>query len=100
MGEEVAEPVDAVACRPRFVTVPVEAMDSNDVDDRVDALRYYLQALGNFGVGLLIRSERAEEPSHRVRKGLRFGVEEVERGPAVLCMMDTSRLRRMAAAAC
>lgn len=52
LGEEVAEPVDAVACRPRFVAMPVEAMDSNDVDDRIDALRYYLQALGNFGVGL------------------------------------------------
>jgi hypothetical protein len=66
VGEEVAQPVDAVACCPRRFTVSVQAMDCHDaqaglaveramgqqghiLNHRVDALSYHLQALCNCG---------------------------------------------------
>jgi hypothetical protein len=63
-GEEVAQPVDAVAGGPRFLAVPVQAMDSDDtvvllaveratkqqgsiLDGRVGAFSYHLQTKRN-----------------------------------------------------
>jgi hypothetical protein len=72
--EKIAQPIDAVVRCPRLLAVSVQAVDSDNarvalvgrktewkgrvLDDGVSALRYHLQALGNYGSWFCWRRRR------------------------------------------
>ena len=75
LGEEVAEPVEAIACRPCLVTVSVEAMDGNDARVALAAEAkgiYGKQTYSTIGSMPQLPPPSPGEPRGRSRRKLRI----------------------------